>query len=94
MLGPDRSSHTRLRELWCSTAAEDVYARGLKHLEEHRLEVAIADFAEAASLGSAGGNFHLALAYDGLLGRDARDQYPIEPDPAAGVAPAATTRCR
>ena len=31
------------------------------------------------------GNFHLGLAYDGLLGRNARDELPIEPDPAAAA---------
>jgi len=70
--------------LLCSTPnPEEVYERGLRRLDEGRLRKAVDDFAESASLGSAGGNFHLGLAYDGLVGRDARDEFPVEPDPAA-----------
>ena len=42
---------------------------GLERLEEGRLSKAIDLFAHSASLGSADGNFHLGLAYAGLLGR-------------------------
>lgn len=71
---------------WCSTnPAEDAYEAGLTRLDEGRLSKAIDDFAHAASLGSAGGNFHLGLAYDGLIGRDAKDELPIEPDPVAAA---------
>ena len=64
---------------------EQLYERGLLKLEEGRLSAAIDCFAESASLGSPGGNFHLGLAYDGLLGRDAADELPVEPDPSAAA---------
>ena len=73
------------RLLCTSTAAESAYESGLMHLDENRLSKAIDDFAQAASLGSAGGNFHLGMAYDGLIGRDAADELPLEPDPAAAA---------
>lgn len=74
---------------WLSTSPgsnpEEIYERGLDALHEGRLSVAIDDFAGAAALGSPGGNFHLGLAYDGLLGRDAADELPIEPNAAAAA---------
>ena len=65
--------------------SQEAYDAGLARLEEGRLNAAIDHFAEAAKLGSPGGNFHLGLAYDGLLGRDAADELPMEPDPAAAA---------
>jgi len=65
--------------------AAEIYEAGLIRLDEGRLSKAIDDFAEAAALGSAGGNFHLGLAYDGLLGRDAADELPVDRDPAAAA---------
>ena len=38
---------------------------------------------EAAQHGHAGGNFYLGLAYDNLIGRNARGEPPVQPDQAA-----------
>jgi len=62
-----------------------VHGDGLTHLSTGRLGAAIAKFAEAASVGHADANFHLGLAYDGLIGRDAEDEHPVVPDPSAAA---------
>ena len=59
------------------------FLRGLEELEDGKLAEAIDTFAGAAAEGCADGNFYLGLAYDGLLGRDAADELPVEPDAAA-----------
>jgi len=64
---------------------QDVYERALTQLDEGRLGLAVDSFAEAAKIGHAGANFHLGLAYDGLIGRDAEDEHPVEPNPAAAA---------
>jgi len=72
----------------CTTApspGHDVHGDGLTHLSTGRLGAAIAKFAEAASVGHADANFHLGLAYDGLIGRDAEDEHPVVPDPSAAA---------
>lgn len=63
----------------------DLFEDGLTNLDEGHLDAAIDLFAKAASDGSPDANFHLALAYDGLLGRNARDEFPVEPDAAAAA---------
>ena len=68
-----------------TSEADTIYEKGLERLDEGRLSQAIDHFAEAASLGSPGGNFHLGLAYDGLLGRDAADELPVDVDAAAAA---------
>ena len=55
----------------------------MTHLDAGRLPVAVEKLAQAASLGSADGNFYLGLAYDDLIGRDANDEPPVEPRLAA-----------
>ena len=61
------------------------FIEGLKQLDAGKLSKAIEIFAETAAVGDADGNFYLGLAYDGLLGRDAADEPPIELDPEAAV---------
>lgn len=61
------------------------YSEGLRKLDAGRLSTAVELFAQAASEGSADGSFHLGLAYDGLLGREAGDELPVEPDAEAAA---------
>lgn len=62
----------------------EAYERALGLMDEGRVGSAIDVFAEAAKAGSAGGNFFLGLAYDGLLGKNADGDLWVEPDaPAA-----------
>jgi len=68
-----------------SQPGQDEFEMGIHKLDDGRLSAAVDDFAQAASLGSPDGNFYLALAYDGLLGRDARDEFPVEPDEEAAA---------
>ena len=63
----------------------EAFIEGLKQLDAGQLAKAIEIFAETASAGDPDGNFYLGLAYDGLLGRDAADEPPIEPDVNAAV---------
>ena len=66
-------------------AGEKTYEEGLEQLDVMRLAEAVKLFAKAAEAGHAGGNFYLGLAYDGLLGEDARGEPPVEGDPEAAA---------
>ena len=61
------------------------FLRGIEQLEANKLAEAVDIFAQCASTGDPDGNFYLGLAYDGLLGRDAADELPVEIDQAAAV---------
>ena len=65
--------------------ADAVFERGIDQLEEGRLASAVQLFAEAATSNHAEGHFYLGLAYDGLLGEDARGELPVDKDPAAAA---------
>ena len=78
-----RLLRSRHREL--SSASSATFQRGLEQFDAGKLADAVSTFAEAASDGDADGNFYLGLAYDGLLGRDAADELPIEVDAHAAA---------
>jgi len=59
------------------------FARGMTLIDSGHMADAIDAFATAASSGSPGGNFFLALAYDNLLGENAAGDPWVEPDPEA-----------
>lgn len=61
-----------------AAAAEAEYRRGLELLEASRVPAAAEAFASAAADGSAGGNYFLALGYDGLLGDNAEGEPWLE----------------
>lgn len=73
----------------CSPDTQQVhdhdYLEGLNQLESGRLVAAVELFKAAGSRGDAGANFYLALAYDGLIGTGARDEFPIEPNAEAAA---------
>lgn len=66
-----------------SEPGAEAYERALGLMDEGRVGTAIDLFAEAAKAGSAGGNFFLGLAYDGLLGENADGELWVDPDPSA-----------
>ncbi|KAL1530577.1 hypothetical protein AB1Y20_001477 [Prymnesium parvum] len=66
-----------------TTAPTDHVQRGLTLLEEGDPAKAVGQFTLAARAGSADGNFYLALAYDNLLGVNARGEPIVEPSPEA-----------
>ena len=66
-----------------SSAARSEFDRGVALLDGGNVAAAVGAFQEAARLGDAGGNFYLGLAYDDLIGHNARGEPPVEPDPAA-----------
>ena len=62
-----------------------LFERGIDCLDEGKLPAAVELFAQAAESGHPEGNFYLGLAYDGLLGEDARGELPVEKDAAAAA---------
>lgn len=87
-LSPPQRALTRLRPRpsWLSTSAFDADSslrRGVQLLDEGSVVGAIDEFKLAAAAGNAEGNFYLALAYDNLLGVNARGDPPVEPSPEA-----------
>ena len=63
----------------------ELFERGVARLDEGALPAAVQLFAQAAESGHAEGHFYLGLAYDGLLGEDARGELPVEKDAAAAA---------
>lgn len=62
-----------------------LFERGVDRMDEGKLPAAVKLFAQAAESGHAEGHFYLGLAYDGLLGEDARGELPVEKDAAAAA---------
>ena len=63
----------------------ELFERGVARLHEGALPAAVQLFAQAAEGGHAQGHFYLGLAYDGLLGEDARGELPVAKDAAAAA---------
>ena len=65
--------------------AEQAFEQALAQMDAGRVGDAIDGFASAARAGSAGANFFLGLAYDGLLGENALGEPHVEVDPSAAA---------
>lgn len=88
---PPLATSRRVRPLNCAVTEpppppeeEDhaEFRRGLQLFEAGKVGEATDAFAAAAQAGSAGGNYFLALGYDGLLGENAAGEPWVEPNPA------------
>lgn len=75
----------RVARLSTSSEPSDRLEAAFADYESGKLAAAVEGFAGAAEAGSAEGNFWLGLSYDGLIGRNAAGELPVEKDPAAAA---------
>ena len=77
------ASSARIGLAYDTTSAAAELDQGLQMLEEGDPASAVEAFKRAAASGSSGGNFYLGLAYDDLLGSNARGEPVVEPSAEA-----------